>query len=60
MVFKKSLEQDLAKLQESLDLQPNQVNLDHYNTSKKELEQIENEEISEQIFRSKIKWAEEG
>ncbi len=35
LAFKKSLKQDLGKLQVALDLQPNHLNLDHYNISKK-------------------------
>ncbi len=39
--FKKSLEKELNNLQKSLDMNPNQVSLDHFQTSKKELEKIE-------------------
>jgi exonuclease III len=58
--FKNSLEQDLIRLQEILDSDPSETNHLSYHSSKKELEQLEKEEINSQIFRSKVRWAEEG
>ncbi len=44
----------------TLDTNPTQVNFDRFQISKKELEHIKNEDIKAHIFRSKIKWSEEG
>jgi exonuclease III len=58
--FKKSLEQDLIDLQLKMDSAPSEDNILAYQTSKRELEYFEKSEINGQIFRSKIKWAEQG
>ncbi len=55
--FKKSLEKELNNLQKSLDMNPNQVSLDHFQTSKKELEKTRNTSPYIQIA---IQWLEEG
>ncbi len=43
-----------------MDSNPSQITQDSYYTSKKELEQIEKEELNYIIFKSKIKWTEDG
>jgi hypothetical protein len=57
---KKKLEQDLIDIQEALDSNFTQNNQELYQSSKKELEQIENEEMKSTIFRSRVRWAEDG
>ncbi len=58
--FKINLEKKLQKLQEEIDTSLIQHNQDLYVLNKKELEQIEKEEMNSHIFRTKLKWAEEG
>ncbi len=58
--FKKNLENELKKLQEEIDASPTQLNQDLYALNKKELEQIEKEEMNSHIFKTKLKWIEEG
>ncbi len=60
IAFKKILEKELVSLQKTLDTNPTEINLDHFQISEKELEHIANEDIKAHIFRSKIKWSEEG
>ncbi len=43
-----------------MDSNPRQITKDSYYTSTKELEQIEKEELNSIIFKSKIKWTEDG
>ncbi len=43
-----------------MDTNTSQITQDSYYTSKKELEQIEKEELNSIIFKSKIKWTEDG
>ena len=58
--FKKDLEIELAKLQIEIDFNNNFNSRESYDSSKRELEDLEKEEINSTIFRSKIQWAEEG
>ena len=59
--FKKKLESDLENLQAKLDENNNDNELlENYNTTKKEMEDIEKENINKLIFRSKARWVEEG
>jgi exonuclease III len=58
--FKLELENKLAVLQEELDTNPNQNTETNFKISKEELENIEKEEINGLIFRSKLKWYEDG
>ncbi len=48
--FQKSLEKQLVDLQ-ALDINPNQTNIDCFQISKKELENIENQEMQAHILR---------
>jgi exonuclease III len=58
--FKQSMEQEMVRIQELLDAHPTEQNQEFYQATKKELEQIEKDELNSQIFRSKIQWTEEG
>lgn len=58
--FRKKLELDLENLQIKLDESNNIETLENYNITKKELEQMDNEHINSIIFRSKVKWVEDG
>ncbi len=49
--FKKSLEKQLVELQKALDINPDQTNIDRFQTSKKELENIEKQEMHAHILR---------
>ncbi len=60
LAFKKSLEKDLEQLQEIFDVNSSHQSRELYDLNKKELEQIEKEEINSQMIRSKIRWTEEG
>ncbi len=55
-----SLEKELEDLQAKLDNDPNINTHKLYKLNKNELEQIENDEVNMQIFKSKVKWTEEG
>ncbi len=59
-LLKNSLENDLEQLQEKIDADPSQQSCELFDLNKKELEQIEHEEMNGKSFRSKIKWTEEG
>ncbi len=50
----------MEKLLNELDSDINTNTCDIYNTTKKELEQIEKEEANSIIFRSKMNWYEHG
>ncbi len=58
--FKLNLENELLRLQQELDYNNSETTLHNYNSSKRELEQIEISETHSHIFRSKIKWTEVG
>ena len=58
--FKRSLEEELEKLLVLLDQNLDKDTLNSYNLNKKELQDIEREETNAIIFRSKVKWIEEG
>jgi len=58
--FKLDLEIKLSNLQKELDNNPNEDTEKIYKLSKEELETIEKEEINSLIFRSKLKWYEDG
>jgi hypothetical protein len=58
--LKKTLETELEKIQKLVDLNPSTINLETFEHNKKELEQIERDELNSIIFRSKIQWAEQG
>ena len=58
--FKKQLETELVKLQAEIDLNNNTIIRENFALSKKELEDLEKEDMKSIIFRSKIKWVEEG
>ncbi len=60
LAFKNSLEQELKILESDLDTSPSPSCLQHYNSTKKELESIEKYETNGFIVRSKIKWIECG
>ncbi len=47
-------------LQAKLDNNPNIDTQKLYTLNKNELQQIEKDEVNRQIFKSKIKWTEEG
>ena len=59
--LKKQLEERIAKLEEMIDIDPESVDLctEFFNV-KQELEAVEKQEANSIIFRSKIKWAEQG
>ncbi len=59
LAFEKSLEKDLEQLQEIMDVNCSQQSRELYDLNKKDLEQIEKEEINNQMFRSKSRWTEE-
>ncbi len=44
----------------AMDSNPSQITQDSYYTNKKELEQIEKEELNSIIFKSELKWTEDG
>ncbi len=47
-------------MQEEIDTSPTQQNHDLYALNKKEIEEIEKEEMNSHIFRTKLKWIEES
>ncbi len=59
-IFKESLEKELNYLQVAMDSNPSQITQDSYYTNKKELEQIEKEELNSIIFKYELKWTEDG
>ena len=59
--FKDSLEKELENLLIEIDIHNSNESIsDNYTSVKKELEQIEKEETNSIIFRSKLKWTEDG
>ncbi len=58
--FKPNLENELVKLQKYLDKNNSTASLENFKSTKHELEQIEISETHSRIFKSKIKWTEEG
>ncbi len=58
--FKKELEIQLQELENSLNKNNSVEELNQYNSSNNELEKIEQAEINGHIFRSNIKWCEDG
>ena len=58
--FEKELKETLKYLESKLDENSNQNIIDNYNTTKKELENIELSEAAGHIMRSKAKWTELG
>ncbi len=58
--FKRELEKQLQELENSLDKDNSIEELNQYNSSKNELEKIEQAEINGHVFRSKVKWCEDG
>ncbi len=60
IAFKTFLEQELIILQEMLDSNPTQQNQEYFEANKSELEKIEKDEMNSYMFRSKIKWTEDG
>ncbi len=60
LAFKSNLENELEKLQKGLDEINSTASLENFKSTKHELEQIEISETHSRIFRSKIKWTEEG
>jgi hypothetical protein len=59
-LFKKELLAELSKLQTEIDTNNNTDPIENFEKTKRELEEIEKQETNSIIFRSKIKWAEEG
>ncbi len=55
-IFKENLEKELNNLQVTMDSNPSQTTQDSYYTSKKDIQQIEKDELNSIIFISKIKW----
>jgi hypothetical protein len=60
LAFKNNLEEELKKLEAELDINATENNQNNYDSSKKELEEIEKENTNSIIFRSKAKWTELG
>ncbi len=58
--FKNNLEKEINLIQSELDSNSLNINLERFNTAKKELEQIDKHEIHDLMLRSKTKWLEEG
>ncbi len=58
--FKLNLENELIILQQELDYNNSKTIIDNYNSTKRQLEQIEISETHSYIFRSKIEWTEDG
>ncbi len=58
--FKDKLEKEINLLQENIDSNPSDINLDQFNTTKNELEQVKKHETHGLMLRSKTKWIEEG
>ncbi len=58
--FQKSLENELKILHKEIDSDTSNVNHETYHSKKRELVQIENHEINGLIFRSNVKWTEDG
>ncbi len=58
--FKQELEKELEELQQKLDNNPNTETQNLYKLNKNELEQIEKDEVNKQIFKSRIKWTDDG
>ncbi len=58
--FKNKLLKEINLLETELDNNPTSFNLDKFNASKNELEQIEKHKTQGHILRSKISWTEDG
>jgi hypothetical protein len=58
--FKLDLETKLHELEKSMDQNVNSCSREEYISAKSELEKIEKHEANGSIFRSKIKWSEDG
>ncbi len=58
--FKKELEKELQQLENSLDKNNSIEELNQDNSNKNELEKMEQAEINGPMFRSKVKWCEDG